>query len=96
MRPIINPGTVLALRYDGDALASDLAHWCNGKVELFVGGPAIVWVPTMHGSRPALRGDWIVRRGADDFRPYTPRDFAAGFRQVRDDGTGLLDATLSA
>ena len=89
--------TVMALRYDVEAVASDLADWCHGKVEPVAGGPPVVWVPTTYGPRPALRGDWIVRRGADDFRPYSPHDFRAGFSQVGDDDVaGLLGGALSA
>lgn len=81
--------TVMALRYDADTVASDLARWCEGTVELVAGRPPIVWVPTAYGPRPGLHGDWIVRLAPGDFRPFTPADFAARFSQV-----GLDDEVL--
>ena len=82
MRRRPSPDTVMALRFDSGSEAGDLALWCDGSVELLGGGPPVVWVPTPHGARPALLGDWIVRRGAGTFRPYAPSDFAAQFSTV--------------
>jgi hypothetical protein len=74
---------VVALRFDEHAVAADLAAWCGGQVT-WAPGPdgtavATVWVPTTKGTRPALFGDWIVRRGDEDYRPYSPTEFAARF-----------------
>ena len=89
MRRRPRPDTVMALRFDSDSEADDLALWCEGTVELLDGGPPVVWVPTPHGARPALLGDWIVRRGAGTFRPYAPGDFAAQFSTVKDPDSAL-------
>jgi hypothetical protein len=74
---------VVALRFDEHAVAEDLAVWCGGKATSAPGPdgePVVtVWVPTAKGTRPALFGDWIVRRADDDYRPYSPTEFAARF-----------------
>ncbi len=74
---------VVALRFDEHAVAEDLAVWCGGRVTWAPGEdgrPVVtIWVPTHKGPRPALFGDWIVRRGDEDYQPYAPQDFAARF-----------------
>lgn len=57
---------VVALRFDLDAVADDLARWCEGSVvlddPLDPTSPAIaIRVPTPDGSALAEAGDWIVR-----------------------------------
>jgi len=64
------PDEVLALRFDEATVADELAAWCGGSVERAVTEAgevvATVWVPTAKGPRPALLGDWVVRRAEDD------------------------------
>ena len=64
------PDEVLALRFDEPAVADELAAWCGGQVERAVAEDgsetATVWVPTTKGPRPAVLGDWVVRRAEED------------------------------
>lgn len=73
---------VLALRFDSEAVAAELAAWCGGEVLQGEGSRLTVWVPTPRGPRPALLGHWIVRRALDEYRPYAPDDFQAQFQPV--------------
>lgn len=72
------PDEVLALRFDEPAVAEELAAWCGGQVERAVAEDgsvtATVWVPTAKGPRPAVLGDWVVRRSVED---HTVMDAAA-------------------
>lgn len=75
------PDEVLAMRYDESAVAEELAAWCGGKVERTMREDGtvgvVVWVPTPKGPRPALPGDWIVRRGPDEHTVMDAEAFAA-------------------
>jgi len=72
---------VVALRFDVAAVAQEIAAWCGGKVEHARGADGdvvtTVWVPTAKGSRPALLGDWVVRRGEEDHTVMDGVAFAA-------------------
>lgn len=75
------PDEVLALQFDEPSVADELAKWCGGKVERTLAADGTVattvWVPTRKGPRPALLGDWVVRRGEDDHTVMDPVAFAA-------------------
>jgi hypothetical protein len=77
----LEPDEVLALRYDQQTVADELAAWCGGQVELAVTEDGVVtatvWVPTLKGPRPAMLGDWVVRRGPDDHAVLDDAAFAA-------------------
>lgn len=80
-RQLLGDDEVLALRYDEPAAAADLTSWCTGELVVCAPPtPPTIMVPTAAGPLPARLGDWIVRAGAGDFRPYTPEEFAAHFR----------------
>lgn len=72
---------VFALRFDEVAVADEIAAWCGGKVERTgaAGGEVVttVWVPTAKGPRPALLGDWVVRRAEDQHLVMDSTAFAA-------------------
>lgn len=75
------------MRYDGAAIAQDLARWCSGEVsdeeEAISGGQQVlVVVPTVEGRQPARLGDWVVRHGEGDFSVHDPTDFALHFEHV--------------
>ncbi len=80
----IAPDEVLALHFDEAALADEIARWCGGKVERTQGADGAVvttvWVPTVKGPRPALLGDWVVRRGEEDHVVMDAVAFAATHR----------------
>ena len=75
------PDEVLALHFDVAGVADEIAAWCGGKVERTQAADgtiaATVWVPTVKGPRPALLGDWVVRRGPDDHAVMDAVAFAA-------------------
>lgn len=77
----LEPDEVLALRFDEPAVADELAAWCGGQVERAQAadgtGTATVWVPTAKGPRPAVLGDWVVRRADGDHAVQDPVAFAA-------------------
>ena len=77
----LQPDEVLALRFDEEAVAPELAAWCGGRVELATDDAgavtSTVWVPTAKGPRPAVLGDWVVRRAPDDHAVLDPTAFAA-------------------
>lgn len=74
---------VVAMRFDEEAVAADLARWCNGQVVLTEDIEGVttttIYVPTSKGPRPALLGDWIVRTPDGAFAPCSPATFAARF-----------------
>ncbi len=80
------PDEVLALRFDEPAVADELAAWCGGRVERARAEDgsvtATLWVPTLRGPRPAVLGDWVVRRGPDDHSVMDAADFAASHAPV--------------
>lgn len=69
-------GDVAALQFDEHAIALDLAHWCDGRVEI-VDGVECISVPTTTGHQLARLGDWVVRLGARDFVVMGWEEFAA-------------------
>lgn len=77
----LEPDEVIALRYDEPTVADELAAWCGGQVERAVladgTATATVWVPTVKGPRPAVLGDWVVRRAEEDHAVMDPAAFAA-------------------
>lgn len=76
-------GDVVAMRFDEEAVAEDLARWCDGQVVLTQDVDGVVtttiYVPTTKGPRPALFGDWIVMTPDGEFAPCSPAAFAARF-----------------
>lgn len=76
-------GDVVALRFDEEAVAEDLARWCDGQVVMAEGVDGTItttiYVPTARGPRPALFGDWIVLTPDGQFAPCSPAKFAARF-----------------
>ncbi len=74
---------VVAMRFDEEAVADDLARWCGGQVVLAedVDGcvTVTIYVPTARGPKPALFGDWIVMTPDGAFAPCSPEKFAARF-----------------
>jgi hypothetical protein len=73
-----NDPSVVALKFDLDAVAEDLARFCGGEA-VNVDGYECVRVPTMSGIELARHGDWIVRICEGQFIAVTPDDFAARF-----------------
>ena len=77
----LSPDEVLALRFDDESAAEELAAWCGGKVERVAteAGTVVttIWVPTVKGPRPALLGTWIVKAADGGVRVMDAEDFAA-------------------
>ena len=77
----LGPDEVLAMRYDVQSFADELAAWCGGQVERAVTEDGVVtatvWVPTGKGPRPAVLGDWVIRRGEEDHAVLDALAFAA-------------------
>jgi len=77
----LSPDEVLALRFDHESDAEELAEWCGGAVERVAtqSGAVVtsVLVPTTKGPRPALLGNWIVRSADGSLRVMEAEDFAA-------------------
>lgn len=75
------PDEVVALCFDEVAVADEMAAWCAGKVERTIARDGDVvttlWVPTAKGPRPAVLGDWIVRRDEDDYTVMVGAAFEA-------------------
>jgi hypothetical protein len=75
------PDEVLALHFDDAAVAEELAAWCGGQVERAVADDgsitATIWVPTRKGPRPAVLGDWVVRRDVEDHAVLDAAAFTA-------------------
>jgi hypothetical protein len=70
--------SVVALRFDVDAVADDLARFCSGEA-VTVEGHECIRVPGQYGIELAHHGDWIVRLGEGEFAAVTPDEFAARF-----------------
>ena len=75
------PDEVLARRFDGAAVADELAAWCGGSVDRVAveDGTLVttVWAPTSRGPRPAVLGDWVVRTPEGDVQVMDATAFAA-------------------
>jgi hypothetical protein len=72
---------VVALRFDVDAVAADLARFCDGEA-VIVDGCECIRVPTDTGIGLARHGDWIVRIGDGKFIAVPPDEFAARFEPL--------------
>jgi hypothetical protein len=72
-----DPNEVLALHFDEQAVAADLALWCDGAVEESPDGSVAILVPGDRGPQRAQLGDWIVRKPAGDYYTCSPEAFAA-------------------
>lgn len=73
-----NDPSVVALRFDVDAVADDLARFCSGEA-VMVEGHECIRVPGQFGIELARHGDWIVRMCEGEFIAVTPDEFAARF-----------------
>jgi hypothetical protein len=69
---------VVALRFDVDATAEDLARWCGGHV-VIIDGRECIKLLGEPGSDTARFGDWIVRVSEGVFTVVSPDEFAARF-----------------
>jgi hypothetical protein len=68
---------VLALHFDEEAVAEELARWCDGTVEASPDGSVAILVPGDRGPERAQLGDWIVRADAGHYYACSPEAFAA-------------------
>lgn len=73
-----NDPSVVALRFDLDAVSQDLARFCSGQA-VKIDGYECIRVPTRSGIEIAHHGDWIVRICAGQFVAVSPDDFVARF-----------------
>ena len=73
-----NDPSVVALRFDLDAVSEDLARFCGGEA-VMVDGYECIRVPTTSGIELARHGDWIVRVSEGQFLAVAADDFAARF-----------------
>ena len=77
----LQPGEVMALRFDEPSAAEDLAAWCNGEVTHPVDEPdvLVILVPGVEAAHPARLDDWIVREADGTHRVFSPEEFRARF-----------------
>lgn len=69
---------VVALRFDEQAIAEDLAQWCGGFVES-VDGHQAIRLPAIGPHDLARPGYWIVLLPDGRFIALPPDEFAARF-----------------